>query len=172
VNKGGVKLEAGNGRGAFRVLGVDPGYERVGIAILERGSGKHTVIHSACLKTSAKMPFPERLRFLGQELENLIADYSPSAMAIEKLYFEKNQKTAMAVSEARGMMLYIAARANLIIEEYTPLQIKCAVTGWGRADKAQIIKMIPLLALLPHVPKYDDEYDAIATAVTCLSTKQ
>lgn len=154
----------------MRVLGLDPGYERLGVAILEAlPNGKHQVIFSACWRTSSQMTFSERLLNLGIQLEALIAEYAPKFLAIEKLYFETNQKTAMHVSEARGMMLYVAARAGLTAHEYTPLEIKVAVTGYGKATKAQIIKMVPLLSSLPHKPKYDDEYDAIAVGLTFMA---
>lgn len=155
----------------MRILAIDPGYERMGIAILEHNHGKKDILlHSECLQTSAKLQFCERLRILGSEVENCAKKWSPDMLAIETLFYNTNQKTAMRVSEARGAIIYEAMRCGLEIHEYTPLQIKIAVTGYGRGDKKHVIAMIPKLISIRKVIKYDDEYDAIAIGLTCIAS--
>lgn len=152
------------------VLGIDPGYEKIGIAIIEKEiSGKEKLLFSGCIKTNRKDSHSERLGFLGQEVEAVIEKYNPKILAIEKLFFNTNQKTALLVSEARGVVLFIAQKNGLEIHEFTPPQIKLAVTGDGKADKKQVIKMISLLIKIPSGKKEDDEFDAIAVATTCLA---
>ena len=128
------------------ILGIDPGYDRVGIAVVEKNEKtKETLIHSECFQTSSKDDFYTRLGQVGTRVAAVISEYSPDALAIESLFITKNQKTAMRVSEARGVIAYEAVRKNIPIYEYTPLQIKIAVTGHGGSDKTQVTKMIPLL---------------------------
>lgn len=156
----------------MKILAIDPGYERVGIAILEHDAHqKHTLEYSACFKTSTKIPFHERLTAIGEELEKIIKKYKPEAFAIEKLYFTTNQKTVMGVSEARGVMMYIASKNNLQIFEYTPLQIKVAVTGYGKATKDMVIRMVPKLIKMED-KNSDDELDAISIGLTCLACER
>lgn len=150
----------------MRILGIDPGIERLGIAVIERDSGKELFLFSECFKTSAKLSHFERLNLLGQEVARVIKEWQPHAMAIEKLFFETNTKTAMVVAEARGVILYEGARAQLLVYEYTPLQIKVAVTGYGKSDKKGIMDMVPRLIKLPERKMIDDEVDAIAVALT------
>ena len=154
------------------ILGIDPGYERLGIAVLEKNKGdrKETLVYSNCFKTKASLPLPDRLHLLGQEVESVIKKYSPEKLAIEKLYFERNTTSAMGVSESRGVVIYIAKSHDLEILEYTPLQIKNAVTGYGKATKPQDHTMVSRLIALPKTLKQDDEIDAIAVAITCIST--
>lgn len=155
------------------ILAIDPGFERVGIAILERTNARqHNVIFSECFKTSTKIIFSERLLLIGQELEKIIRKYKPSCLGIEKLYFTTNQKTAMNVAEARGMMLYIAEKNNLKIFEYTPPQIKVAVTGYGKADKNMVMDMVRKLVMVDDKVKSDDELDAIAIGLTLLACEK
>lgn len=152
------------------VLGVDPGYERVGYAIvIKEERKKEEVLVSGCIRTSADDPFAARLHQIGQEIEQLISKHHPTILAIEDLYFANNAKTAMAVSQARGVIIYTASCHNLKCFEYTPLQIKSTITGSGRADKKQMMALIPRLATIHTVPKLDDEYDAIAVALTCFA---
>lgn len=156
----------------MRILAIDPGYERLGIAVLEKGTArkhKDTLTYSDCFKTSAKLPFVARLKEIGAEIERCIAEFSPQALAIETLFFASNQKTAMRVSEVRGAILYLAAAHNLVIYEYNPLNIKIATTGYGRSTKTQIIAMIPRLVEISKHITHDDEYDAIAVGLTCLA---
>jgi crossover junction endodeoxyribonuclease RuvC len=165
----------------MKIIGIDPGYERIGIAVLEknRGDKKETLLYSTCFKTSAKLDLPERLFLLGSEIDSVIKKFSPSKLAIEKLYFENNQKTAMGVSEARGAIIFVGRSNALEILEYTPLQIKSAVTGYGKATKDQVHTMVSKLIELPKDVKparttrsggQDDEIDAIAVALTGFAT--
>jgi crossover junction endodeoxyribonuclease RuvC len=153
----------------MRIIGIDPGIERVGIAVIEKITGKETYVFSECFKTSASFSHAERLSLIGSEIARVITEWKPEALAIEKLYFETNTKTAMAVAEARGVMLYEAARAQLPIHEYTPLEIKVAVTGYGKSDKHAVMDMVPRLIKLPTTKMIDDEVDAIAIALTCFA---
>lgn len=157
----------------MRILGIDPGYERLGIAVLEKNKGdkKEKVIYSDCFKTSAKIPFAERLLLLGKEIERVINMYKPDGLAIETLFFQNNQKTAMNVAEVRGMILYLAKCAGLTIQEFTPLQVKVAVAGYGAGDKRAVTDMVTKLVVIEKEIKHDDEYDAIAIALTGFATK-
>jgi crossover junction endodeoxyribonuclease RuvC len=152
----------------MRILAIDPGYERLGIAVLEknRGDRKETLLFSECFKTKTTNTHAERLLFLGQEISKIIKKYKPEALAIETLFLTTNHKTVMLVSETRGVILYEGARHNLSIHEFSPPQIKSAVAGDGHCDKKAIIKMIPLLINLDKEIKHDDEYDAIAVGLT------
>src|SRR3989339_2175190 len=151
----------------MKILGIDPGYERLGIAILEKNkTGKEIVVYSECFNTSAKLKFEERLLLLGQKVEKIIQEYKPEVLAIEALFLTTNQKTVMHVSEARGVILYKGIKAGLKIFEATPLQIKIATTGYGRADKKDVLKMVRMLVDIDKDKKSDDELDAIAIALT------
>lgn len=156
----------------MRILGIDPGIERVGIAVIERTAGKETFIFSECFKTSAKLSHANRLELIGLEMARVINEWKPGGMAIEKLFFEKNTTTAMGVAEARGVMLYEAAKAGLVIFEFTPMEIKVAVTGYGGSDKRGVMDMVPRLIQLPERTMIDDEVDAIAAALTCFAYKK
>ncbi len=147
----------------MRILGIDPGYDRLGIAIVE----DKTLLHSECFSTDPKDDFHTRLKDIGQRVHELIEKFEPDVMAIESLFITKNQKTAMKVAETRGVVSYEASLKDIPIHEYSPPQIKVAVTGHGRSDKTQIIKMIPLLIKMKAKKALDDEYDAIAVALTC-----
>ncbi len=149
------------------ILGIDPGFERIGISILEKGKEEDALLYSDCFKTLSSLPFHERLGLIGKEIERVIKKYNPDTLAIETLFFNTNQKTALLVSEARGVILYEATLGNLKIYEYTPLQIKIATTGYGRADKNQVNNMVKQLIVIEKEVKSDDEMDAIATAITC-----
>lgn len=149
----------------MRVLGIDPGYDRLGIAVVEN----NTLIFSACVTTSPTLVFNERLVFLGEEVTRIITSYHPEEVALEKLYFTNNQKTAMSVAQVIGMISFIAGSHGLPIHEYTPPQIKVACTSNGRADKKQMMTMIPLLITMDSKKRLDDEYDAIAVALTHLA---
>lgn len=150
-----------------RIIGIDPGYDRLGIAVVEKPvKGKETVIYSDCYKTSAKDSIYERFGAIGAEISRVVKLYKPDAMAIETLFISKNQKTAMRVSEARGVILYEAICNGVPVHEYTPMQIKVAVTSDGNSDKERVIKMVRLLVSLTDKKMIDDEYDAIAVALT------
>lgn len=155
----------------MRILAIDPGFERVGIAILEKKTGKELLLYSACFKTSAKLPFEKRLVLIGNELSRLIDEYRPEAVAVETLFFNSNQKTAMRVAEARGVIIHSAVSRGLALYEYTPLQIKIAVAGYGKADKEQVATMAHKLLGLSETARHDDETDAIALGITCLASQ-
>jgi crossover junction endodeoxyribonuclease RuvC len=156
------------------ILGIDPGYERVGIAVLEKNKGdrKEKVLYSNCFKTSSKLPLVERIFLIGKEIEKIIKDFSPEALSIEKLYFENNAKTAMGVAEVRGVIIYIAKNFDLKVFEYTPLQIKSAVTGYGKATKDAVHTMVHKLVELQKEVKQDDEIDAVAVGITCFACER
>lgn len=155
-----------------RVLAFDPGFERLGVAVIEKEKSKEILIYSACIRTDAKLPFSQRLLVLGKEVETLIKKWKPSAVALEDVYFAKNAKTAMKVAEVRGMLVYITATHKLALFEYTPLQVKVAITGWGRSDKRAVAAMVPRLLVLPPRKRLDDEMDAIAVGLTCLACEK
>jgi len=148
------------------IIAIDPGYERVGIAILEKSTSKEILLFSECFKTLATESHEKRLLQIGTEISNLITKYKPEALAIENLFFKNNAKTVMKVSEARGVMLYEAAKNDLPVSEFTPLQIKVAVTGYGKSEKSQVIEMVKRLIKIDKIIKHDDEYDAIAAGLT------
>jgi crossover junction endodeoxyribonuclease RuvC len=157
----------------MKIIAIDPGFERIGIAIIEKvGKQKETLEYSACFKTSAKIPFHLRLTAIGEEMEKIIKKYKPKVLAIEKLYFTTNQKTVMGVSEARGVIVYSASRNGLDVFEYTPPQIKIAVTGYGKADKNMVMKMVPKLIEMDMRTNSDDELDAIAIGLTCFACER
>ncbi len=150
-----------------RIIGIDPGYDRLGIAIIEKPKkGKELVLHSECFQTSAKDDIYTRFGCVASHIGNILETYKPDALAIETLFITKNQKTAMRVAEARGIILSEAIRRGVSIHEYTPMQIKMAVTSDGTSDKGRVIKMVHLLVSLPRKKVIDDEYDAIAAALT------
>lgn len=154
----------------MKIIGIDPGYERVGIAIIEKERGqKENLLYSDCFKTSAKLDLNERLLLIGKEIESLIKKYSPEKLAIENLFFQSNKKTAMGVSQARGTIIFVAKSNNLEILEYTPLQIKNATTGYGKATKDQVFSMVKQLINIPEEVKQDDEIDAIAVGLTAFA---
>lgn len=156
----------------MRVLGVDPGYDRVGFAVIEKVAEQEQLVFSECFETNRGNTFEARLHALGAECERLITTYRPDAAAFEKLFFQNNQKTAFLVSEARGAMRYIAAAYMVPIFEYAPHQIKNAVAGDGRGNKQQIMNMVHQLISIDKKIQYDDEYDAIAVGLTCLASER
>ena len=149
------------------IIGIDPGYDRLGIAVIEKPpKGKEIVTYSDCFKTPTKNSIYDRFGAIGTEIARVIEQFKPGALAIETLFITKNQKTAMRVGEARGIILYEAIRHNIPVYEYTPMQIKVAVTSDGTSDKERVIKMVRILVSLPDKKTVDDEYDAIAVALT------
>jgi len=153
----------------MKVLAIDPGYGRCGVAVIEKKDQKEQILYSACIETSATSEFPERLATVAKECARLLRVYKPDALALEKLYITKNQKTAMRVAEVRGALIGAAARVGVPVFEYTPGEVKSAAAGSGRADKRAVIKMLHALVKIEKEIKYDDEYDAIAIAVTHLA---
>lgn len=155
-----------NARTPSRVIAVDPGYDRIGIAIFE----KNKLLHSECF-IPQKGIFAERLSLLFKHLQDLIEKYKPNALATETLFFTKNQKTGIQVAEARGVILLSASLAKIPVFEYSPQQVKIAVTGFGRAEKAGVIKMVQRLIPLEKGKRLDDEYDAIALGIAHQSSQ-
>ncbi len=158
------------------ILGIDPGYGRMGIAIIEKSRGGEKLIYSECFETSDKLPHSKRLLLIRDKIEEVCNEFNPEKLAIETLLFSKNVKTALKVAEARGVIIATAARAEVKIFEYNPNQVKLAVTGYGKSDKKQVISMVEMLLKLPKKKRHDDEYDAIAIALTssamALSTEE
>jgi crossover junction endodeoxyribonuclease RuvC len=151
----------------MRIISIDPGYERMGVAIIDKDQGgKEILVFSECFQTSTKISHDKRLLLIGSELEKVIKEFQPSALAIENLFFKTNAKTAMHVAEARGVMLYEASKNGLEIKEFTPMEIKVAVTGYGKSEKTQVTEMVKRLIKIDKVIKYDDEFDAIAAGLT------
>ncbi len=153
-----------------KVLGVDPGFDRVGISILE----KDNLLFSTCIETNRKESHEKRLEQIGITLRSVIKKWSPASLAIESLFFNQNTTNALKVSEARGVIIYEAACAGLKIFEYSPQAIKIAVTGYGKADKKQVETMVERLVKIPlnTGQKLDDELDAIAVGITHLATQK
>jgi crossover junction endodeoxyribonuclease RuvC len=147
-----------------RVLAIDPGYDRIGCAIME----KDKLLFSECF-VPAKGEFGERLKEIYRHCAGLIREYHPSAVALETLYFSTNQKTAIRVAEARGVLVLAAAEASIPLFEYSPQAVKIAVTGSGSAPKSGVIKMVSKIVPLPPGKRHDDEYDAIALAIAHLA---
>lgn len=154
----------------MKVLAIDPGYGRCGIAVLEREGHTDTLLYSVCIETPADMDFAERLGTVAKEVRGLAQKHHPNALAMEKLFLGKNKKTAMRVAEVRGAILAVAADAELPVFEYAPSEIKSAATGSGSADKEQVIKMLHALVKIDARNRLDDEYDAIAVGVTHLAS--
>jgi len=150
----------------MNILGIDPGYDRIGVAILNKDKNLETLLYSDCFQTPKELDVPDRINLFITELDRLIQEYSVTELAIENLFFQNNQKTAMRVAEARGAMISTAKQSGLSVFEYTPLQIKQAVTGYGRANKEQVQTMVKQLVKLEDRKYIDDEIDAIATALT------
>ncbi|OHA22689.1 MAG: crossover junction endodeoxyribonuclease RuvC [Candidatus Taylorbacteria bacterium RIFCSPLOWO2_12_FULL_43_20] len=153
----------------MRIIAIDPGYEKVGIAVLEKRKNENVLLYSGCFKTPSKQEFHKRLVSIGEEVKRIIDVYNPEILAIETLFFNNNQKTAMRVSEARGVIVVSCAAAGLRVLEYTPLQVKIAVTSHGRSGKAQMTAMVKRLLVMEDKIAEDDEYDAISVGLTCLA---
>ena len=146
------------------VLGIDPGTARLGFGVLRKDGPRLTHLVHGCLETPKTMSQPDRLHRLSRELEALLAFHQPDLIGVERLFFAKNAKTAMTVSEARGMILVAAKNHRLEILEHTPMQVKQAVAGYGGADKRQVQEMVCRLLKLKEIPKPDDAADALAIA--------
>jgi len=154
-----------------RIIGIDPGFDRCGVAILEGGKSNQSLLFSTCITTSSKDAHEERLKVLGEEIAKVIKKWKPESLAIEKLFFNLNVRTALKVAEARGVILYEAARAGIEVYEYSPQDVKIAVTGYGRASKDQVETMAIKILGMKSTPRHDDESDAIAMGITHLASK-
>ncbi len=153
----------------MKVLALDPGYDRLGVAVIERGEKKETLLYSACIETDRKSDLSDRLFFVGTAVTKLIAKHTPDAVAIETLFFNKNIKTAIGVAQARGIIIFLAKKAGCAVYEYGPQEIKVAVTGYGKSDKSAVIDMVKRLIHNAPDKAHDDEYDAIAVGITALA---
>ncbi|MBR2337966.1 MAG: crossover junction endodeoxyribonuclease RuvC [Clostridia bacterium] len=149
----------------MRILGIDPGYAIIGWGVLNYERGRYTPLDFGAITTQAGTPFGERLQQIYNDITLQLDRHHPDVMAIEKLYFQNNQKTAIEVAEARGVILLAAQQAGIPVFEYTPLQVKSAVTGYGQAQKPQVMEMTRRLLRLQQVPKPDDTADALAIAI-------
>lgn len=149
----------------MKILGIDPGYAIVGFGLIEYDNAKFKPLDCGVLTTPQDMPFPKRLKSLYDTLTLLITDKKPDVLSIETLFFNTNVTTAISVGHARGVLILAAENAGIPVFEYTPLQIKQAITGYGRADKIQMQQMVKMLLGLAAVPKPDDAADALAVAI-------
>jgi crossover junction endodeoxyribonuclease RuvC len=150
---------------SLAILGVDPGYAILGWGVVEYRASRHRLMGYGTVETSKDLPMPERLKELYRGLTGVIAKYEPDVAAVEELFFNSNQKTAIKVGEARGAAVLACANAGLDVYEYTPLQIKQALTGYGRAEKQQIQEMVRQVLGLVKAPTPDDAADAVACAI-------
>lgn len=154
----------------LKILGVDPGTGIVGFGIISSDGFNHQLIEAGIISSPPHTPLDERLEIIYNELAELINEFKPSVMVIEKLFFAQNVTTAISVSHARGVMMLAGKQAKLKIVEYTPLQIKQSITGYGRAEKKQIQHMVKVMLKLKQLPKQDDCADALAAALVWASS--
>ncbi len=156
------------------VLAIDPGFDRVGVAIITKEKDKEVLLHSECIVTNPKDPHEKRLLMIGKHIDEVIKSWSPTALAIETLFFNQNTSTALGVAEARGVIIFQSVRAGLKVFEYSPQAIKIAVTGYGKADKIQMETMVRKLVKVPEskTKRLDDELDAIALGITHLASQR
>ncbi|MBN2093970.1 MAG: crossover junction endodeoxyribonuclease RuvC [Candidatus Zambryskibacteria bacterium] len=152
------------------ILGIDPGYGRMGIAIIKKERSKDILLHSECFETNAQFSHSGRLFLIGKNIEKIIKKHKPNQIAVETLLWSKNKKTALQVAEARGVILFLAAKYKILLREFNPNQVKLAITGYGKSDKRQVKNMVEKLVKIKSLSRkqkrYDDEYDAIAIALT------
>lgn len=147
------------------IMGIDPGFAITGYGIVKYEGNKFLAIDYGAITTASTMKLSERLLVLSDKLEELIKKYQPDAIAVEELFFNKNIKTALTVGHGRGVAILSAAKSGVEVFEYTPLQVKQSVVGYGRAEKAQMQQMIKVILNLPSIPKPDDVADALGVAV-------
>lgn len=153
----------------MRVLSIDPGYDRLGVAVMEHDGHQEVLLYSGCIETEAGTDFNDRLKSLGEQFTTLLDTYQPDCIGIETLFFNKNVKTALMVAHARGAIIYLAQKAGATIKEFGPQEIKVAVTGYGKSDKSAVIYMVKRLVPAAPATALDDEYDAIAVGITTLA---
>jgi crossover junction endodeoxyribonuclease RuvC len=154
----------------MRILGIDPGTGILGFGVIEASGSQAQLVDAGVIRTPVKEDDAVRLQTIYEELTDIIAATKPTAMSVEKLFFVRNITTAMTVAQARGVVILCGKQAGLGIFEYTPLQIKMAITGYGRAEKRQIQEMVRVILQLKDVPKPDDCADALAAALTHAQT--
>ncbi|MHA1748183.1 MAG: crossover junction endodeoxyribonuclease RuvC [Promethearchaeota archaeon] len=154
------------------VIGIDPGFGRLGCAVLKKQEENGLkIVKADCIKTKTGLGHEKRLLFIINELEKIVKKFKPALLGIERVFFTKNQKTAFQIAEVRGAILYLAAKNQIPIIELTPLEVKTALCGYGKADKKQVQEMVKNLLKLPSIIKQDDINDAVAIAITALSYK-
>ena len=149
----------------MRILGIDPGVAIVGFGVIESDRGQQRIIQYGAITTQAGLPLATRLVQIGNDLEQLIEQFQPDELAIEELFFSKNITTGIAVAHGRGVVLYTAEKMQIPIYEYTPMQVKQAVVGYGLAEKKQVMDMTRRLLKLKSIPRPDDAADALAIAI-------
>ncbi|PIR72657.1 MAG: crossover junction endodeoxyribonuclease RuvC [Candidatus Nealsonbacteria bacterium CG10_big_fil_rev_8_21_14_0_10_36_24] len=149
------------------ICGIDPGTATTGFGIIRKTKKKLKVIDYGCIKTSPDLCAGDRLKIINNELNKLIKKHKPNILAVENIYFFKNFKTAMPVSQAKGVILLTAAKKKIPVYEITPLQMKMAITGYGKAEKKQVQEMLKVLLNLKEAPKSDDAADALGVALCC-----
>lgn len=150
----------------MKIIGIDPGTAIVGFGVIEKAGSKLQMLDAGVIRTSPDLNDSERLKIIYDELSEIIKVNKPEVMAVEKLFFAQNVTTAMSVSQARGVILLCGEQNDLPVFEYTPLQIKQAITGYGKAEKSQIQEMVRIILKLKEIPKPDDCADALACAIT------
>ena len=150
----------------MRILGIDPGYATVGYGVVDIQGGRYHSVEHGAIVTRPEDDFPRRLEIIFDAAYSVMQKYRPQALSLEKLFFANNKTTAIGVAEARGVILLAARKAGLPVYEYTPMQVKQAVTGYGGAQKPQVQEMVRRLLCLQSVPKPDDTADALAMAIT------
>jgi crossover junction endodeoxyribonuclease RuvC len=155
----------------MRIIGVDPGTATTGFGVIDYQHGKFKFVDAGVIITPPNQPMPQRLVTIHDELTQIVAETKPDLASVELLYFATNVTTAMTVAQARGVILLTLAEAGLIVAEYTPMQIKQAVTGYGGAKKPQIQEMVRTLLALPVIPRPDDAADGLAIAITHANTR-
>ncbi len=156
----------------MRILGIDPGVAITGYAVIESNNGVFNCLQSGCIRTDKDEQPALRLKAIYEQVLNLIKEHKPQGVAVEKIFFSKNVRTALQVGEARGIIMLIAANQNIALFEYTPLQVKQAVAGYGKAEKQQVQKMVQMLLKLKKEPAVDDEADAMAVALCHLQNRR
>jgi len=155
----------------MKIIALDPGYDRCGVAVIERNeNGKEVLIDSVCITTERNLPFEKRMLFVAQFFRNLVRQHKPDVCVLENLFFATNQKTAMRVAEMRGALILVVGEESVPVHEFTPKQVKIAVTGDGSATKKQVILMLPKLLQIQKKIVFDDEYDAIAVGLTATAS--
>ncbi|MBI5045603.1 MAG: crossover junction endodeoxyribonuclease RuvC [Candidatus Niyogibacteria bacterium] len=152
-----------------KILGIDPGFGRLGYSVISREGNNYIVECLGCLETYNNTAYEKRLLAIGSGIKKIIREQNPDAIALEKIYFTKNQKTAFKVAEARGILIYLAAQNKIPLMEFAPLEVKTAICGYGKADKKQVQAMVKMLLKLETIPKYDDTTDALAITLTAFA---
>lgn len=149
----------------MRIMGIDPGIAIVGFGIIDQSGSRLKAVQYGSIQTKAELSMPTRLKQIYESCTALLTQYKPDVVAVEKLYFNRNVTTAFTVGQARGVIILAAAEADLELTEYTPLQVKQAVVGYGKAEKHQMQEMVKMLLALPSIPRPDDVADALGVAI-------